>query len=109
MSAAMLQLVRDGAPDPDALSIELRTSLTFEFKKENAADLDRAGDSTAPSVIMDLAGVDYMDSTGLSQLIALHRDVVKTGRYFEVVKVSPEVMQTFRRTATAKILNVTES
>lgn len=52
--------------------------------------LDKLEKSPATEVLMDLTGVDYMDSRGLSVAIALFRACQKSGRTF-AVKANAEV------------------
>ena len=58
-----------------------------------AADVPRGG-----TLVLDLAGVTFMDSTGISALLEAHRQRTEGGSTFTVVEVPPLI---------AKMLHVT--
>ncbi|HZQ91325.1 MAG TPA: STAS domain-containing protein [Terriglobales bacterium] len=53
---------------------------------------------TAPSLILDLADVPYVDSAGIGSLVHLHVSREKAGGSLALVAVAPRVRETFKVT-----------
>jgi anti-sigma B factor antagonist len=52
-------------------------------------------ESSASNVIIDLADVGYIDSTGLAVLLAAHDRLARTGRHLRVENPSVQVLRLF--------------
>jgi anti-sigma B factor antagonist len=50
----------------------------------------------APTVILDLSDVPYIDSTGLGSVVNVHISCLKSGRHFAVVGISDRVYTLFK-------------
>ncbi|MDZ7374619.1 MAG: STAS domain-containing protein [candidate division KSB1 bacterium] len=91
----MLQArVKDGVL---ILRFDSRTSLTAEngtaFLEEGSRLLH-----TAPAVILDFANLEFVDSAGLRQLIALRKQARKTGKAIALARLRPPVREVFEVT-----------
>jgi anti-sigma B factor antagonist len=60
-------------------------------------------------VIVDLDGVDFMDSTGLGLLIGAHRRAVLAGGVLRIVCSRPEILRTLRISGLDQVLVVERS
>ena len=76
---------------------DLASAPTFE------AELTRAQSEVGPLVI-DLSGLDFIDSTGISQLLAAHTRAEGEGRELAFLNGSPPVDRVLRLTGLDEIL-----
>jgi anti-sigma B factor antagonist len=60
--------------------------------------------ATVTSIVLELRGVDFMDSSGLAALIAARNDAVRAGRAFRVTGAAGSVRLLLDRTATGPML-----
>jgi anti-sigma B factor antagonist len=58
----------------------------------------------ADSIVVELRGVEFMDSSGLAALIGARNDAVRAGRTFRVTGAAGSVRLLLDRTATGPIL-----
>jgi anti-sigma B factor antagonist len=70
------------------------------------AALNDAVTDSSDAVIVDLAGVEFMDSTGLALLVRAHRRLRGRGRGFAVVCPDGPVRRIFELTDMAETLRV---
>lgn len=70
------------------------------------AALNEAGTDSSDSVVVDLAGVEFMDSTGLALLVRAHRRLRGRGRGFAVVCPDGPVRRIFELTDMVETLHV---
>lgn len=108
----------EAMPDQTPLSIEVRHpapattrlvlsgDLDFKTRQEltRAASGLLAGDGHR--LEMDLAGLDFFDSTGLGALINLYGKAKERGMTVTVVAVTPHMRSILRRTGLEKMLNL---
>jgi|SRR5579862_846953 len=59
-----------------------------------------------PTVILDLSGVPYVDSTGLGAVVNVHISCVNSGRYFAIVGISDRVLALFKVARLQRILAI---
>jgi anti-anti-sigma factor len=71
-------------------------------------ELDRADASGAELVILDLRGLVFMDSTGLSVVVKAHQRAADAGRRFAVVKGGKQVRRLLTLTGIGERLNLIE-
>ncbi len=55
-------------------------------------------------LVIDLTGLDFIDSSGLSALIRINRRLSGTGRRFEIVPPRPSVAKAFEITGLDQVL-----
>jgi anti-anti-sigma factor len=70
------------------------------------AALNDAVTDSSDSVVVDLAGVEFMDSTGLALLVRVHRRLRGRGRGFAVVCPDGPVRRIFELTDMVETLHV---
>jgi stage II sporulation protein AA (anti-sigma F factor antagonist) len=93
-----------GADRPDQLSVEERTvneirvvALGGEMDRDVTDGLRDAllppDGPTPPRVVVDLAGVTFMDSSGINILLSVHQATVDAGGWLRIAGVRPSVMR----------------
>ncbi len=58
------------------------------------------------NIIIDLAAVTYLDSSGIGLLVNTHKDLVKWGYCLGLVNVNKETRQLFKITYVDKIIDI---
>lgn len=102
------------------LSIEAHTrpggvllTLSGELDMATAAQLEReianASDSAPQTIVLDLRGLDFIDSTGLRTLIAEHECSRRSGRRFALVQGSRQVDRLMSITRVSEHLQLVSS
>lgn len=71
--------------------------------------LDEAADSDADLIIVDLRGLEFMDSTGLHALVNAHHRMEELGRRFALVRGGESVQRLFELTGVTDGLTIIES
>jgi stage II sporulation protein AA (anti-sigma F factor antagonist) len=71
--------------------------------------IDQLLESDPELVIVDLRGLDFMDSTGLHVLVRAHNDAQEAGRRFALVRGREPVQRLFDLTGVSDSLTVVES
>lgn len=69
--------------------------------------LARAFDERPDTVVVDLGGVDFIDSVGLSVLVTAHNRGESQGTVFSVRSASPACMRVFEITRLVDVLHIT--
>jgi anti-anti-sigma factor len=59
-----------------------------------------------PTIVVDLAGVTFMDSTGISALIQCHQHLEATNRELVVINLPATILRTFEVGGVTDYLNV---
>lgn len=77
--------------DDSSVVIELRGELDMLTAPDFRTCLDAAIEATSGDVVVDLAGVDFIDSSGLTELVAAHRSLRDRGRQLHLDSVAPRV------------------
>jgi anti-sigma B factor antagonist len=72
-------------------------------------ELDRACASDATLVIVDLRGLEFMDSTGLSVLVRAHQRAVENSQRFGLVNGSQQVQRLLSLTGVADRLALADA
>jgi anti-anti-sigma factor len=75
-----------------ALAGDLDMSATFQLEPV----LDRVIDSGPRELVLDLGGVDFVDSSGLGLLIATHERARDAGVEMAIASAGPEVQRVLR-------------
>ena len=68
-----------------------------EFLERKIAELRAVG---TPRLVLNLRGLEFMDSCGLRSLIALRNDCKRTGQELELIPGRPAVQRLFTLTGT---------
>jgi anti-sigma B factor antagonist len=72
-------------------------------------ELDRVVASQTPLVVIDLRGLEFMDSTGLSVLIRAHQRAEESGQRFALVRGSQQVQRLLSLTGVAERLTLVDT
>ncbi len=88
-----------------AVSGELDLSTSGALEEE----LLRVMDSDVELVVVDLHGLDFMDSTGLSALVKAQQAAVKAGKRFALIRGPQQVQRLLTLTGVADRLEVAAS
>jgi anti-sigma B factor antagonist len=83
--------------------LDLRTSPELEER------LARAFDAGADLVILDLRGVEFMDSTGLRVLLTAHQRAHESGRRFALVRGADQVERVLTLTGVREMLTIVDA
>ncbi|HTU87438.1 MAG TPA: STAS domain-containing protein [Solirubrobacteraceae bacterium] len=70
---------------------------------------ERAYESDAELIVVDLRRLEFMDSTGLHRLVAAQQRAVQSGRRFGLVKGTEQVQRLFDLTGMADLLPLVDS
>jgi anti-sigma B factor antagonist len=71
-------------------------------------ELDRAAVANSQMLIIDLRGLDFMDSTGLSVLVRAHQRSEEHGRQLAMVKGPQQVQRLLNLTGVAERLTLVD-
>ena len=71
-------------------------------------ELERVAQSDAQLVVIDLRGLEFMDSTGLSVLVRAHQRAEENGRRLGLVNGSQQVQRLLTLTGVADRLTLTD-
>lgn len=111
---------RAGVPSAGSLQVDVRSSSGAGLPYLLVACLGEIDMATAPQlreaiagldpgdVLVDLSGISFMDSTGLSTLLDAQRRLVRQGHRLVVVCPAGTVRNVFRLTALLETLNVVD-
>jgi anti-sigma B factor antagonist len=72
-------------------------------------ELGRVGGTDVDLVLLDLRGLQFMDSTGLHLLIKAHQRLQEKGRRFAVIKGGVQVERLLSLTGVADLLRIVDS
>ncbi|MBF0113094.1 MAG: STAS domain-containing protein [Desulfamplus sp.] len=87
----MSQVIRDGENTIVIPGMSIVASMAEDFKKE----LLTAIHTHRGKLIIDLAGVDMVDSVGLGVIIAAHNTLIQKGETLEIINVSNDIYGLF--------------
>lgn len=86
--------------------VTLRGRLDVSTVTEIRAVLHAAVDAGSGDLLLDLSGVDLVDSTGLGVLVGTHRRAALAGRRLVLCDVPPRLSRLLLRTRLHRILHV---
>jgi anti-sigma B factor antagonist/stage II sporulation protein AA (anti-sigma F factor antagonist) len=96
--------------DEDATVLAISGELDLASSPSLESELERVfATESVQLVILDLAELEFMDSTGLSVLVRAHQRAGETGRRFGVVKGQPQVQRLLSLTGVSERLTVADS
>ena len=87
----MSQVIREGDNTIIIPGMSIVASMAEDFKKE----LLTAIHAYKGKVVIDLAGVDMVDSVGLGVIIAAHNTLTQKGDSLEIINVSNDIYGLF--------------
>ncbi|HXO07640.1 MAG TPA: STAS domain-containing protein [Solirubrobacteraceae bacterium] len=83
--------------------------LDLASSPELEQQLDQVWRSDADQLVLDLRGLEFMDSTGLSIVVGAHQRVAETGRKLSVVKGPPQVQRLLDLTGVSERLQLVDT
>ena len=83
--------------------------LDLASSPELEQQLDQVWRSDADQLVLDLRGLEFMDSTGLSIIVGAHQRVAETGRKLSVVKGPPQVQRLLDLTGVSERLQLVDT
>jgi anti-anti-sigma factor len=93
----------------DATIVAVSGELDLASSPELDAVLERAGDYGAGLVLVDLRGLEFMDSTGLSVLVKAHQRAEDAGTRFGLVNGPAQVRRLLSLTGIGDRVTVVEN
>jgi anti-sigma B factor antagonist len=97
----------DARQDGAATVLYPRGELDLDTSPGLLAEVGRRVDSGARRLVVDLAGLTFVDSTGLGAIVGCWRRAARATATFELVNPSPYVLSTLQITGLDTILPVT--
>lgn|GEM_PF-1526152 len=61
-----------------------------------------------PEIVLHLAGLDYIDSSGLALLIEARKHLAESGRTIRIADISPQVRKIFNLTQLGELFGLPE-
>lgn len=95
--------------DAEAVVIAARGELDVSSADSFSAELDRAGQAGVHRVVLDLSGLEFMDSSGIACLVKAQRNAQAYGQRFVVVRGPRQIQQLLELTGLAKHLTIVGS
>jgi anti-sigma B factor antagonist len=71
--------------------------------------LEGAYASNPEQIVLDLRGLEFMDSTGLHRLVAAQQRAAQSGQRFAVVRGGEQVQRLFDLTGIAEVLTIIDA
>jgi anti-sigma B factor antagonist len=95
--------------DSNAVVIGVSGELDLASSPALETELESAAASAAALVVVDLRGLEFMDSTGLSVLVRAHQRATEHGQRFGVVRGPQQVQRLLSLTGVAERLTLVDS
>jgi anti-sigma B factor antagonist len=87
--------------------VKLSGRMTLGMRlREIESRIDEAANGGAHKLILDISGVDYVDSAGLGVLMILYSKMKAAGGQLRIVAPNPSLMDLFKRTCIDSILTI---
>ena len=83
--------------------LDLSSALTFDEELRRIED-----DAAEPTLLLDLGGLKFMDSTGLRLIVSAHQRAVRAGRRLVIVGTTGAIRRIFRLTGMLDRLDVVD-
>ena len=89
--------------------LRIRGSILGDDRKRLAEAIQVAVQDGSQYVILDMAGVDLLDSVGLGTLLACHTDLIRRGKALRICQVQPAVRHLLTLTNLDRVLEIDAS
>lgn len=99
----------EGAATGGLAAVAVRGELDIHSAPDLRAWLTRALDEGATRLVLDLAGLEFMDSSGLSVLVGAHKRLARLGGRLQIVGWSGPVGRLLSVTGLARVFDVRDS
>jgi anti-anti-sigma factor len=94
------------ATQGEATIIKVSGELDLASSPALEVELERASETGGPVIVVDLARLEFMDSTGLSVLVRAHQRAGQTGQRFGLINGSQQVQRLLTLTGVAERLGL---
>ena len=92
----------------DPGQVILTGEIDFSATPEVRLRLLEAMDNDAPQIVLSLAKLDYIDSSGLALFIEARKLLAETGRTIRIADISPQVGKLFNLTQLGGLFGLPE-
>ena len=96
------------ASGANAGDIVLTGEIDFTATPAVRQQLLAAMDGGAPEIVLHLAGLDYVDSSGLALFIEAKKLLAEAGRTIRIADISPQVAKIFHLTQLGELFGLPE-
>jgi anti-sigma B factor antagonist len=96
-------------PAGDHVRVVIAGEVDFANAARLSAALERADRSSGQNIVLDLADLTFIDSTGLRELVSAARTARRYGRRIVAVNASHHIQRLFELTAIDKTIDVAKS
>ncbi len=100
-----VEVRNEGAAAVIIVSGELDLASSPKFEQQ----LEQVSDSGTESLVIDLRGLEFMDSTGLSIIVSAHQRLSAQGRQLSLVRGPEQVQRLLRLTGVAERLRLVDT
>ena len=83
--------------------LDLSSALTFDEELRRIEE-----DAQERTLVLDLCGLKFMDSTGLRLIVSAHQRALRAGRRLAIVHTSDAIRRIFRLTGMLERLDIVE-
>jgi anti-sigma B factor antagonist len=94
---------------PDRIVMRLSGELDLASAPLFQRELRRAGVDAAPMIVLDLEGLEFIDSTGLRIILSARAGARERQQQFAITPGSPQVQRLLNMTRVAEHLRIIES
>ena len=92
-----------------AATVTVRGELDLVSSPALEEALERVGGTNVDLILLDLRGLEFMDSTGLHVLIKAQQRLQERGRQFAVIRGGVQVERLLSLTGVAELLKIVDS
>lgn len=92
----------------DKLVVRVVGSVDMAAGDRLRTEVESALTASTSKVVIDMSGVDYIDSHGLSMILGLERLMKERGGSMELTKLTPEVKKLFDITGISRAVTIIE-
>lgn len=104
-----MRIAIEGASHGALAAVAVRGEIDIRSAPDLRAWLGRAVDEGATQLVLDLSGVEFMDSSGLGVLVGVHKRLARIGGRLRVVGVSAPVARLLAVTGLTRVFDVRDS
>jgi anti-sigma B factor antagonist len=99
----------EGATSGGLAAVAVHGELDIRSAPDLRAWLAKVLDDGAVQLVLDLAGIQFIDSIGLGVLVGAHKRLARDGGRLAIVGVSPSVARLLSVTGLARIFDVRDA
>ena len=104
-----MSIAIEGAVNGGLAAVAVRGELDIRSAPDLRAWLTKVLDDGAVQLVIDLAEVAFMDSSGLGVLVGAHKRLVRIGGRLHVVGVSPPVARLLTVTGLSRVFDTRDA